>query len=809
MDANEPGNTASEEVIYDIARHSVTGDDLIERARLVLRDGSWFRRLGSGREKRLAHNSAASALRADEKFHEIRLEEDTRITTTPELLDQLPFILTVADAADRSEWMLTVNDQTWAPFTDVNGREVALPNDEHVVRFETTWVSITFCETGSMVSGSDTSSIGLTSPGLIVESTELDPTIDSPDLPVSLTRRGTSLHDDATAIVGWFGANGLIEYLGLPSALTQRLFAEAILNNADGRRTWWGDALSAGWGHPDQVGCTETSAWQITSNISSELANEVIAILAADTPAIQTMVAAARDPESAAGDIGTFSTKAHPNQATASSFTYAIERFAVNGEEEVLVERAELLQTEGGLVARIGSEERILDAGDATAAIKSEPGLSEIRANQITRITASGEALDQLPLILAIPGDPDDFDETLWSETLAEEHTTQSWVVQPGRYRVAFVNNQRWCPFPTPDGPRMLPEAWPTVDLDPMWGHLTFSENGSMVSGVDELFVGLVTKRVAAACYYPDCTVDGSEHEVTLWARGDEAGLDAKMFVEWLLDWISATWFNEQETFAQLFVEAAVNGYDGEPVWGNRLVADFTTLPAIGAYESSEWNLELDLPASVISSALDLVAQRSPRLAEIVNAARNPHSPEGQRRLAAIAEATNDDADSEDQDDDEDDDEDDDDWYDNYWGGVWARAPISRLPKVIEPGEISIRFLWEISEEDPLADFDFIFTWPGGREVQWRFGISPDDSGELDLAARRIAPFHGTASWENGVDVALTYSSPEFTLEGDKLLKAAAPTMMDPQSDERMKRPTLWVDLASRIINFLDGQPGW
>jgi hypothetical protein len=107
------------------------------------------------------------------------------------------------------------------------------------------------------------------------------------------------------------------------------------------------------------------------------------------------------------------------------------------------------------------------------------------------------------------------------------------------------------------------------------------------------------------------------------------------------------------------------------------------------------------------------------------------------------------------------------------------------------------------------ADFDFIFTWPGGRAVQWRFGISPDDSGEIDLAPRRIAPFHGTASWDNGVDVALTYSSPKFALEGDELLKGAAPTLMDPQSDERMRRPTLWADLASRIINFLDRQPGW
>ena len=492
---------------------------------------------------------------------------------------------------------------------------------------------------------------------------------------------------------------------------------------------------------------------------------------------------------------------------TGEAFTYVLQRFDVSGEEEVLVERAELVRLDGALACRIGSDERILAVGDVTEALASEPALSEIRANQISRITASGEALDQLPFILAIPGGPDDFDETLWSETLAEEHTSQSWVVQPGRYRVAFVNDHRWCPCPTPDGPRMLPEAWPAVDLAPLWGHLTFAENASMVSGLDEISVGLVTSRIVAACYYPDCTVDGSEHDVTLWRRDGAAATDAELFVGWLLDWVPATWFNDEETFAQLFVEAAVNGYNGEQVWGNRLVADFSAAPSIGGNDSSEWNLELDLPSSVISAALDLIAQRGPRLAEIVTAARDPHSPEGQRRRAAIAKATNDYEDSEDQDDD--DAEDEDDWYDNYWGGVWARAPISRLPKVIEPGEISIRFLWEISEEDPPADFDFIFTWPGGREVQWSFGVSPDDSGELDLAARRITPFHGTASWDNGVDVALTYSSPKFALEGDELLKAAAPTLMDPQSDERMRRPTLWADLASRIINFLDNQPGW
>ena len=483
-----------------------------------------------------------------------------------------------------------------------------------------------------------------------------------------------------------------------------------------------------------------------------------------------------------------------------ADFTYVIERFDVNGDKESLIEHAELIRMNGTLMYSVGGEYRVLDARDVPSAIAGEPVLNEIRANQITRITAEGPGYDELPFVLRVPGNPDDFDETRWSKTLADEHTSENWVVQPGRFRVAYVNDFRWCPFPTPDGPRMLPEAWPTAYLSPTWGHLTFSENGGMVSGQDELFIGLATERVVAACYYPDCTIDASEHDVTLWRRGSTAADDAKVIVDWLIDWMPATWFGEEEMFVQLFVEAAVNGYNASPVSGSRLSAGLPTAPFIGGNDTSEWNLDLDLPDPAVSIALDLIADRSPLMAEIVTAARDPRSPEAQKRRAALQDYDAEDEDEQgewdDEDEDEDGDEDDPD-------APWSHSAVERLPKIITPGEITIQLWRHIGEVKPVA-FDFVFTWDGKRIVDWDYGISPDNP---VLPAHPHAQFQGTAKWSNGVDVELTYISLVTKVSGEAMLNGAAPTVMDPKSDDSMSRPTLWVDLAIKIAALLDALP--
>lgn len=100
-----------------------------------------------------------------------------------------------------------------------------------------------------------------------------------------------------------------------------------------------------------------------------------------------------------------------------TDFAYVVERFDVSGEEEERIERAELVREGDALVCLVqGREERTLKAADAPSAIAGEPVLSEIRANQITRITADDLLYEELPFLLQVPGNPDDFDATLWSE---------------------------------------------------------------------------------------------------------------------------------------------------------------------------------------------------------------------------------------------------------------------------------------------------------------------------------------------------------------------------------------------------------
>jgi hypothetical protein len=54
--------------------------------------------------------------------------------------------------------------------------------------------------------------------------------------------------------------------------------------------------------------------------------------------------------------------------------------------------------------------------------------------------------------VLQVPGDIDDYDESLWSKPLADKHLEQVWEIQTGVYRVLYVNGDRWCPWPTAAG---------------------------------------------------------------------------------------------------------------------------------------------------------------------------------------------------------------------------------------------------------------------------------------------------------------------------------------------------------------------
>jgi len=323
-----------------------------------------------------------------------------------------------------------------------------------------------------------------------------------------------------------------------------------------------------------------------------------------------------------------------------TDFIYVIERYGVEGEEEQLVERAELVRTANGLVCRGEGGDVVLAADDVMTAIAGAPMLNEIRADHITRITATGEAYDHLPLVLTVPGDRDDFDESAWSETLAEEHTEQVWVIQPGRCRVLYVNSERWGAWRTPDGPRALPEGWPMVGLSKFWAELKFSELLSMTSGLDQATIGLATPGAVAACFLGDEGMGNPDQEASVWKRGD-ADADARLFANWLLDWVPNGWMISDDNFramlAQLFVEAALHDRNGIPTAGAMLCAGGTSVGFMDQ-DSSEWRLDVGLDRATVELVLDAIAERGGRFAEIVAAARDPQSLQGQARRLALAE---------------------------------------------------------------------------------------------------------------------------------------------------------------------------
>lgn len=312
---------------------------------------------------------------------------------------------------------------------------------------------------------------------------------------------------------------------------------------------------------------------------------------------------------------------------------YEIARFDPHGEEEPLVESVRVVESNGSV--SWGAESgAALAVADARAVIRGEASLHEVRANQITRITASPDVVDDLPLLLTCPGDRDDFDSSAWSTTLHDEHVEQTWVPQTGRFRVLYVYGQRLCPWPTASGDKLLPEDWPTIRLDETWAELSFIENGSMVSGFGKTSVGPIGSRVLAANMEPDPGLDYGEQEVRLWMCDGTVAGDARILLEWLAD-------NPLERFwglsmglmlPRLFVEATLNGRNGKPMCGEMLAAGEEYQPDIGGTPSAEWRLTLNVSEGVVQSALDQMTQQGSELRDLVIAVRNPDSEAGRAR---------------------------------------------------------------------------------------------------------------------------------------------------------------------------------
>jgi hypothetical protein len=142
-----------------------------------------------------------------------------------------------------------------------------------------------------------------------------------------------------------------------------------------------------------------------------------------------------------------------------TELVYEIARYGVQTDAVLLVERAQLVSRECALWRRLDNGPEIRCPGtDVAAVIGADATLSEVRANQVTRIMAEPVALRDLPIVLEVPGGGEDFDESLWSESMIERHiSSDSW--ERDMCRALYVNEARWGAFTTSEGDRMLPEG--------------------------------------------------------------------------------------------------------------------------------------------------------------------------------------------------------------------------------------------------------------------------------------------------------------------------------------------------------------
>ena len=143
-----------------------------------------------------------------------------------------------------------------------------------------------------------------------------------------------------------------------------------------------------------------------------------------------------------------------------------------------------------------------------------------------------------------------------------------------------------------------------------------------------------------------------------------------------------------------------------------------------------------------------------------------------------------------------DDDVDDENFEDEESENPWDEDPLDDMPEVITPGGPICVTLWSDDfSEDPIA-YDIEFRWGGEQEADWSDDISWKND---DLSAGSSAPVYGKATWRDGDDVHLSYSSNDLDLEGETVLEGSAP------SQDRMSDPMSWVSLAEDIHDFVLG----
>ncbi|MGV0734567.1 hypothetical protein, partial [Mycolicibacter sinensis] len=369
---------------------------------------------------------------------------------------------------------------------------------------------------------------------------------------------------------------------------------------------------------------------------------------------------------------------------------YEIARYREYELPDELIDRIQLVRDpDGSLSVRYADgRETPCSEEDPLAVIVANQDLHTVRPNELTHIKGTEEIRAELPLVL---------------RALDAEVHGESYEV--------CVDYQYWGVIDAADRMWVLPSDCYELDFVDEWARISFIETGSMTSGLDTAYLGMITPTLVADF----CNLDGESAQITVSRRDD----DAKILADWLLDGHFSKYFCTQELIVQLFMEAVKFHRTTVEMRGDRLAAGVVPYGNFGTSPTAEWSLALKLGTDVRDGVLERFRARGGQIAAIVDGGLNPDSAIGRARAAALKGL------GEPQHDDDDDP-----------NAPWNQSAVERLPEVITPGEVPIQFWHRLSDEAKPIAFDFVFSWGGEREADWSYGISPDNA---DVPENRFA----------------------------------------------------------------------
>lgn len=325
---------------------------------------------------------------------------------------------------------------------------------------------------------------------------------------------------------------------------------------------------------------------------------------------------------------------------------FEIARFGVDTDEEVLIDRAQLLRNDAVLVWRVDDgQETLCDTTDVVTAIGEIPALRDVNPDQVTRVVARPEVAQELPLALLPTGYWKDIDESLWSEAMSSEHLDiDGWEARSADpYRAIYVNEQRW----HSTGDLLLPGDGKQTMLTSEWAWTSVFESGTMNSGITNGAIGLLTPTIVAEI----CTPDGGDFvdedeplsttTITQWdGRSETAG---QLLASWVTSGPAQFYFYYDGThadpkfFVQLFIEAASSDELRVSCTARELIAasgfemDYFRR-GDGEPPYCDFGLGLNIERPVIDAALMAIAKEDTVYANMITAARHPDSPEARAR---------------------------------------------------------------------------------------------------------------------------------------------------------------------------------